>query len=123
MNPRNNTIVDTKNVADVLKQYELGTQTRNIELLRQIAHKDCSMAGYLGSDLLIGSLEPFFDFLANNEVSENYRSAICINCVEGNTARAKVIEENLFGMSFVNDFHLIKVDADWLIVAKLFYHF
>lgn len=42
--------------------------------------------------------------------------------VTGRTAVARLVEENLYGMSFVNDFYLLKLDEAWVTTAKLFHH-
>jgi hypothetical protein len=80
------------------------------------------MSGYLGPNKLIGSLEPFLDHLDANEHSPGYTSEIIEVSVTGRTAKARIVEDNLYGMNFVNDMHLINDDGVWLIVSKLFHH-
>lgn len=109
-------------VTQVLKQYEEGTRNRDIPLLQSIFHENALMSGYMAGNLMVGSPQPFFDFLAANTVSPEYSSSIVAVEISGNTASATVYEDQLFDLSFVNNFQLIKTEGKWLIVAKLFHH-
>ena len=80
------------------------------------------MSGYLGPNKLIGSIQPFLDHLDANEHGPGYTHELVSVSVTGRTAIARIVEDNLYGMSFVNDFHLINEDGTWLIVSKLFHH-
>lgn len=113
---------DAAAVAEVMAAYGSGTRARDVEALKAIFHPNAVMSGYLGPELLIGSPQPFFDHLAANEVAESYRAETTAVDVAGATARARVVEDDLFGMSFVNEFHLVRSDGRWLIVSKLFHH-
>ena len=81
------------------------------------------MSGYLGPNKLIGSPEPFYAHLeANPHPDDQYSGEIVSVSVTGRTACARLVEDNLYGLSFVNDFHLINEDGSWSIVSKLFHH-
>jgi hypothetical protein len=107
----------------VIDAYAEGTRTRDIDMLRAAFHPDAVMSGWLGPDLLHGSPQPFFDALGANEVGPDYRSEITALEVDGPIAWAETREENLLGLSFLNRFHLLRLeDGTWRIVAKLFRH-
>jgi hypothetical protein len=109
-------------VKGVIERYIQGTRTSDVEMLKQVFHPNAVMSGYLGPDLLIGSVQPFYEHLTNNTVEPEYVAEPSEIVVEGLTARARLIEDNLYGMSFINDFHLLKSHDNWQIVSKLFYH-
>ena len=109
-------------VRAIIEQYRAGTRNADISILKNIFHPNAIMTGYLGPDLLVGSPQPFFDHLAANPVAPEYRSEIVHLEVTGRTATARLIEDHLYGMSFVNDFHLLLSDGRWSIVSKLFHH-
>ncbi len=109
-------------VKAVVNEYVAGTLARDIARLKAIFHPNAVMSGYLGPNQLIGSPQPFFDHLAGNEHGEGYGAEISHVSVVGRTACARLVEENLYGMSFVNDFHLLNDNGTWVIVSKLFHH-
>lgn len=114
-------LTETRAVIAILDGYTAATRARDVAALKALFHEGAVMSGYLGPDLLVGSPQPFYDFLAGNEVSPDYDSAVLSVTVTGATARAVVAESHLFDMSFVNDFHLVKGPEGWAIVSKLFH--
>ena len=113
---------DIKAVNAVMESYELGTRTRDIPLLKEQFHPNAIMSGYIGRHLVISSPQPFFDFLWANSIAPDYDGETSQITVLGNTASARIVEKNLFNMSFINEFQLVKSDDKWRIVSKLFQH-
>ena len=114
--------IEANAVAAVMEAYIEGTRTRNTLKLKAIFHKEAVMSGYLGDALLMGSPEPFFEAVENNEIAPNYMARVVHVEVTGDTACARIVEDNLLGKSFVNDFHLVNGEEGWRIVSKLFHH-
>ena len=113
---------DTNAAAAVLDAYITGTRTRDVALLKSIFAEGALMTGYLGPNLLTGGPKPFYEALEANEVGPDYAARVSHVEVTGATACGRIIEDNLLGMSFVNDFHLVKGSDGWKIVSKLFHH-
>ena len=113
---------DAAEVAAVLRLYEDGTRERDEDTLRAVFHEDAVMSGWLGPDFLVGGPEPFYAALRAQEVGPDYTARITAIEVTGATARARTVEDALFGLSFVNDFHLARGPEGWRIVSKLFHH-
>ena len=112
-------------IAAVMDAYTEGTRARDAAAIRALFHDDAVMSGYLGPQLLVGSIDPFLAHLEANPVDDGetlYASRIVSIAVEGATATARVVEDNLFGISFVNDFHLVRGESGWTITSKLFHH-
>ena len=109
-------------VARILRIYEDGTRERDVDALRAIFDERAVMSGWLGPDLLVGPPEPFLNALREREVGPGYAAHVTAIEVTGATARAQVVEDDLWGLSFVNDFHLIRGPEGWRIVSKLFHH-
>lgn len=109
-------------VKAVVKEYVAATLERDVSRLKAIFHPNAAMSGYLGPNQLIGSPQPFYDHLEANPHGEGYVGEISHVSVVGRTACARLVEENLYGMSFVNDFHLLNDNGTWVIVSKLFHH-
>lgn len=114
---------DAAAIAAVLDAYTRGTRTRDTAAIRAVFHPGAVMAGYVGPDLGVGGIAPFLAALEANTVGPDYASAITGIEILGHTATATVVEDNLFGRSFVNRFHLIRQpQGGWVITAKLFHH-
>ncbi len=114
---------DVRAVKAVVKKYISGTGTCDVALLKSVFHENAVMSGYLGPAKLIGSPQPFYDHLqANPHADDSYTCEIVLVSVTGRTAIARLVEDNLYGMSFINDFHLINDDGKWVIASKLFHH-
>lgn len=114
---------DTARVAGVLERYTEGTRRRDVAILKKIFDPNAVMSHWLGPNRLCGSPQPFFDHLEANAVGDDYASEVSAVVAEGGMATATMREANLFGLSFVNHFHLVKTDdGRWLITAKLFGH-
>lgn len=114
---------EVRAVEAVVNTYATATGTRDTDLLRTVFHGNAVMSGYLGPGKLIGSPQPFYDHLAANpHPDDKYTYEITAVSVIGRTACVRLVEDNLYGMSFVNDFHLLNDDGTWTIVSKLFHH-
>lgn len=112
-----------KAVAAVIAAYAEGTRSRDTAALAALFHPCAVMVGHVGPDLLTGGPQPFFDSLAANNPGPAYAWAITEVSVIGATATATLVEDGLFGRSFVNRFHLIREgESHWRITAKLFHH-
>ncbi len=111
-------------VRHVLQQYIDASFTADVPSLKSVFHPDALMAGYLEGVLDVGSPEPFYVDLEENpssqETGEPYRAEIVFIVVAGPIASAAVAEDDLMGFSFVNHFHLLKIDGKWRIVSKIY---
>lgn len=114
---------DVAAVSEVVERYVRGTRERDPALLKEVFHASAVMSGYLGPNLLLGSPDPFYAHLeANPHPDDRYVATITQVSVTGRTAIVRLVEDHLYGLSFVNDFHLLSVDGRWSITAKLFHH-
>jgi hypothetical protein len=109
-------------VQQVMLDYTAAIIAYDIPRLKTIFHDDAVMSGYLGPDLLIGSPQAFYDHLEANPIEKEYIALTTEIRIDGRIARVRFVEDNLYGMSFVNEFHLLKKESDWVIVSKLFHH-
>ncbi|MGR3502357.1 nuclear transport factor 2 family protein [Pseudaestuariivita sp.] len=114
---------DAQAITAVIQDYIQGTKDRDIAKLKEVFHPNAVMAGYLGPNLLAGSPDPFYAHLeANPHAPDPYAGEIVGISVTGRIATAELHEDNLYGMAFVNHFHLLNEDGTWRITAKLFHH-
>ncbi len=113
---------DTVAVKAVVSDYIRGTAESDPERLKSVFHEKAVMSGYLGPDLLLGGPEPFFEAIGQRKIGPDYRAEITEITVVGQTATATIVEDNLYDLSFVSTFHLLKVEGAWTITSKLFHH-
>ena len=114
---------DIQAVSKVIRAYVSGTADRDVAALRALFHETAVMSGYLGPNLLLGAPEPFFAHVAETpHEGDSYAAEIVHVSVVGRTATVRLVEDNLYGLSFVNDFHLLQIDGSWTIMSKLFHH-
>ncbi|MBV6658839.1 MAG: nuclear transport factor 2 family protein [Devosiaceae bacterium] len=107
----------------VIDAYGALTKARDVDGLRALFHPNAVMSGWLGPNMLVGSPDPFFDYVANNAVADSYTAQTTASEVKDGIAMIRIEEENLFGMDFINHFHLVRDEAgNWQITAKLFWH-
>jgi hypothetical protein len=116
---------ETAAVAATMERYVDAVYRADVDTLRELFHPAAAMCGYLGEDLLAGGPEPFFLDLAGRPSMQAdgapYKAEMLDIHTSGLTAGLRVEETGFFGVfSFVNYFHLLKVDGEWKIVSKLF---
>tara|TARA_Y100000588_G_scaffold40098_1_gene38369 strand:- start:92 stop:349 length:258 start_codon:yes stop_codon:yes gene_type:complete len=82
------------------------------------------MSGYYRGDLDIGSPQLFFDQLeselSSKSSGEDYKAEVTFIHIAGCMASAGLVEDNLLGTNYVNHFHLLKIDAQWRIISKIY---
>lgn len=116
---------DEAAVRATMERYIDAVYRADVAALRELFHPAAAMCGYLGEALLAGGPEPFFVDLAGRpsmqESGAPYEAAILDVHTTSLTASLRIDEVGFFGdLSFVNYFHLLKVDGEWKIVSKLF---
>ena len=111
-------------VRKVMEKYIEGSYTADVPLLKSIFHPDALMSGYYEGELGIGSPEPFFAELmeatSSKDAGDAYAGEVVFIHIDGDIASAAIAEDNLFGLNYMNHFHLLKVDGEWLIVSKVY---
>ena len=115
-------VQDTGAVRATIEAYISGSLNGDAALLRSIFHTNAVMMGRLGGQLMEQGPEPFYEHVAEAGKQTNYHAEIKSISVTGDTATACLLESGFSGLEFENHFHLIKIDAKWLITSKLFHH-
>lgn len=112
-------------VRAVMERYVDAVFRADVDTLRGLFHPAAVMSGYLGDTLLAGSPEPFLVDVSSRPSMEAsgapYRAEILDVHASSLTASLRLEETGFFGQfSFVNYFHLLRVDGEWKIVSKTF---
>jgi hypothetical protein len=113
-------------VQATVNKYIEGIRTGDLTLLRSAFDPGARLHGTIMGKVVNGPIEVFFNDVAKNpppvKSGEPFRAAIIDIHVNGDVARASVIEQSYFGLNFMDHFHLQKTDKGWLIVSKIFHH-
>lgn len=112
-------------VKNLIATYFDAVYSSDITALKTIFHPNASMNGFLGSDMLVGTPEPFYaDLLSKPSMAQQKIecSYVLANIdVSGNIASASILVDNFFGVATVKDnFHLLKDNGKWYIICKTF---
>ena len=115
---------DYASVRTVIDNYIKGSYTADTDLLKRCFHQNALMSGYYQGDLDIGSPQLFFDQLeselSSKSSGEDYKAEVTFIHIAGCMASAGLVEDNLLGTSYVNHFHLLKIDDQWRIISKIY---
>jgi hypothetical protein len=121
-------VIDQDSVTEVravMERYVKAAYTADVGILRHLFHPAAVMSGYLGDPLLAGSPEPFLADVGGRPSMQStgapYNAEILNIHASTLTASLRLEETGFFGsFSFVNYFHLLKVEGEWRIVSKTF---
>ena len=126
--------VNTDDAADVVSDYDAicrllqlcteGEAKGDVAKLREAFHGDARMFGSFAGVRYDVPIAELFS-LAESAPADtgNYRSRVLSVQQTGDAAVAVVAEEGYWGnVSFVDYFHLARIDGAWKIVCKLFAH-
>lgn len=112
-------------VRAVMEKYTEAVFNADIDTLRTLVHPGAFMNGYLGDDLLVGGIEPFYEDLQSRpsmaEAKDPLETQISGVEVNGRIATATLVETGFFGAGkFANYFTLLFIDGEWKILTKTF---
>ena len=114
-----------KEIEQTIENYIQGTYRADLDLLKSTFHPMANMGGFLGSQLIVGSPEPFFQDIGsrNSMVASEipYQAHILSISRSGNIASAVIIEDHFFGTTSIEThFELIFDKGKWQIISKTF---
>lgn len=117
---------EIENVKKVIENYIKGSYEANIDLLKEVFHKDAKMSGHMGEEILIGTPEPFFEDLKSRpsmkEAKDDFNAEILSINITEEIASVVVYQTGFFGDGCIEDhFHLMKDENEnWKILSKTF---
>ncbi len=84
-------------------------------------HKDATIFGYIGADLLAGPIQQLFDWNdANGPATALQARIVSIDHID-TVATVRLELDNWTGHRFTDLFTLLKVDGAWKIMNKVFH--
>ena len=108
-------------IAKTVQHYIDGAKSGKGDDMKPAFHEDATIFGYAGADLFAGPIQNLFDWNdANGPATELQARIAGIDLVD-TVATVRLELDNWTGSRFTDLFTLLKVDAAWKIMNKVFH--
>jgi len=108
-------------IVKVLQCYIDGARSGRGDDMKPAFHKDATIFGYMGTDLVAGSIELLFSWNDENGAANGLQAHVASIDLIGTVATVRVELEDWTGYRFTDLFSLLKVDGEWKIMNKVFH--
>ncbi len=108
-------------IAKAVQHYLDGAMSGRGNDMKPAFHKDATIFGYVGADLLAGPIQQLFDWNDNNGPATGLQARIASIDLIGTVATVRLELDNWTGYRFTDLFTLLKVDGEWKIMNKVFH--
>ncbi len=108
-------------VAKVVQHYIDGAKSGRGDDMKPAFHKDATIFGYVGADLLAGPIQKLFDWNDENGPATGLQARIASVDLIDTVAAVRLELDNWNGTRFTDLFTLLKVDGKWKIMNKVFH--
>ncbi len=108
-------------IANVVQQYVDGAKSGRGDDMRPAFHKDATIFGYFGADLLAGPIQQLFDWNDENGPATELQARIASIDLIDTVATVRLELVDWTGHRFTDLFTLLKIDGDWKIMNKVFH--
>lgn len=112
---------DISLIRETIQYYLDGAKSGKSSDMKPAFHDQATMFGYIGADLITGSIQNLYDWNEQNGPAKDIKSEITNIDVEGTAACVRVDSDNWTGYKFTDFFTLLKIDGTWKIINKVFY--
>ncbi len=112
---------DKEQIAATVQHYIDGAISGKGDAMKPAFHKDATIFGYVGNDLMEGPIQQLFDWNDENGPAVDLDAKIAQIDVEGSVATVRLEAENWTGNKFTDFFTLLKIDGNWMIMNKVFH--
>lgn len=114
-------ITDHEAITKVVQQYIAAGISGRSEDMKPAFHKDATIFGYLGPDLIGGPIQGLFDWVDQNPPASGLKGNIANLDIGGTAATVRLELDDWGGHRFTDMFNLLKVDGEWKIISKVFH--
>ncbi len=112
---------DIEAISSVIQIYVEGGHKGDASIMKRAFRESATIHGYIGGNLLAGSIQILFDWVAENPPATELKSAI-VNIDLANTiATARLESTGWLGNRFTDQFTLLKENGVWTITSKVFH--
>ncbi len=108
-------------IAKSIQHYIDGAKSGKGDDMKPAFHKDATIFGYAGADLFGGPIQLLFDWNDENGPATELQARIASIDLVDTVATVRLELNNLGGYRYTDMFTLLKVDAEWKIMNKVFH--
>ncbi len=108
-------------IANVVQKYIGGAKSGRGDDMKPAFHKDATIFGYFGADLLAGPIQQLFDWNDENGPATELQARIASIDLIDTVATVRLELDDWIGHRFTDLFTLLKVDGEWKIMNKVFH--
>ena len=122
--PMSNTptnLSDYDAIAQTIQQYIDGAKSGKGSDMKPAFHKDATIFGYIGKDLLAGPIQQLFDWNDQNGPATELQARIASIDIINTISFVRLELDNWTGYRFTDLFTMLKVNGEWKIMNKVFH--
>ncbi len=108
-------------ITKVVQHYIDGAKSGKGDDMKPAFHKDATIFGYVGPDLLAGPIQQLFEWNDTNGPATNLQAQIASIDLIDTVATVRLELDNWTGTQYTDLFTLLKVDGNWKIMNKVFH--
>ncbi len=108
-------------IAKLVQRYIDGAKSGRGDDMKPAFHKDATIFGYFGTDLLAGRIQQLFAWNDENGPATGLQARIASIDLIDTVATVRLELDNWTGHRFTDLFTLLKADGEWKITSKVFH--
>jgi Putative lumazine-binding len=108
-------------IAKTIQHYIDGAVSGKGEDMKPAFHKDATIFGYIGADLLAGPIQQLFDWNDQNGPATGLEAQITSIDIVGMIATVRLELDNWTSHRFTDQYTMLKIDGEWKIMNKVFH--
>ena len=108
-------------ITKTVQHYIDGGKSGSSAEMKLAFHKDATIFGYIGPDLLAGPIQQLYDWNDQNGPAKDLQARIADIDIAESIATVRLELDNWTGHRFTDMFTLLKVDGEWKIINKVFH--
>ncbi len=108
-------------IAKTVQHYIDGGRSGKGDDMKPAFHEDATIFGYAGADLSAGPIQRLFDWADENDPATGLQARIASIDLINTVATVRLELDNWTGSRYTDLFTLLKVDAEWKIMNKVFH--
>ena len=114
-------VSDHDAITKIIQRYIDGAKSGKGDDMKPAFHKDATIFGYVGTDLLAGPIQKLFDWNDENGPASGLQARIASIDPVDTVATVRLELDNWTGHRFTDLFTLLKLDGEWKITNKVFH--
>lgn len=121
MSDERTTVEEYDAITKTIQHYIDGARSGRGADMKPAFHEEATIFGYVGPDLFAGPIQGLFEWHDQNGPAKDVQVRIASIEISGTIAAARLEIDNWTGHRFTDMFTLLKVDAEWKVMNKVFH--